>query len=103
LDDQVAAAVAAYKPTLVSVGSPKDVDKYAQKLIKDQDQEAAFMMFDLGMVTRLYEAWKTTMPRVEPFYGEPRRHLLFRGLPAGVPFVMCCCSKEFCYVGSSAL
>lgn len=91
--------MAAYKPSLVSVGSPKDVDKYAQKLIKEQDQEAAFMMFDLGMVTRLYEAWKTTMPRVEPFYGEPCRHLLFRGLPAGVP-LCCAVLKEFCYVGS---
>ncbi|GAQ79455.1 Ornithine decarboxylase-like protein [Klebsormidium nitens] len=68
LGDEVATAVASFKPTLASVGSPRDVDKYAQNFIKQNGQEAPFMMFDLGMVARLYDAWTTTMPRVEPFY-----------------------------------
>lgn len=46
----------------------KDMDGMLLDLIKRTGTEDAFYVTDIGVLLRLWEAWKLAMPRVHPFY-----------------------------------
>lgn len=49
-------------------GGPKTVDRYIEGLIRSYKLEDNFYVCDLGQVTRCYEAWCASLPRVKPYY-----------------------------------
>jgi hypothetical protein len=50
--------------------SPEEIIAHRVKHLKDLDGEDPFYVADLGEIARQQMAFKTLLPRVEPFYGE---------------------------------
>lgn len=59
--------VAAIDPVLVGP-KPEDLDNLIKKQIVNTQTEDAFYVMDAGVVLRLWQTWKLSMPRVHPFY-----------------------------------
>lgn len=50
------------------LGGSVSVDEFAQSMIEEHGLEDSFYVLDLGVVAKLYNGWKSALPRVTPFY-----------------------------------
>jgi hypothetical protein len=67
-DPRVSTVVAAFGARSVGEGSETDIGAFMRKVVAVRTEEDPFYVFDMGLVVRLFKAWKEAMPRVEPFY-----------------------------------
>ena len=49
-------------------GGPKGIENYALQLIRQHQLDDTLYIYDLGNVYRMFKAWRTSLPRVTPFY-----------------------------------
>lgn len=67
-DPRVSTVVAAFGARSVGEGSESDIAAFMRKVVAVRTEEDPFYVFDMGLVVRLFKAWKEAMPRVDPFY-----------------------------------
>ncbi|GAQ82170.1 ornithine decarboxylase [Klebsormidium nitens] len=67
-DPRVSTVVAAFGARSVGEGSENDIAAFMRKVVAVRTEEDPFYVFDMGLVVRLFKAWKEAMPRVDPFY-----------------------------------
>lgn len=84
----VCAVLEQYGARPVADGAAGGIADAALGLIAEHTLADTFYLYDLGEVSRLYQAWATTMPRVMPFYAvkcnpEPSMVAMLAALGAG--------------------
>jgi ornithine decarboxylase len=49
-------------------GGPKGIENYALRLIRQHQLDDTLYVYDLANVYRMWRAWRTSLPRVTPYY-----------------------------------
>lgn len=83
-----AAVLSSFDTENISQGGPQGIRDYAMAQIHKLNIDDTLYVYDLGKVVRMYNAWKSAMPRVQPFYAvkcnpEPAMLKLLMAMGAG--------------------